>query len=445
MPEVLRFRQRSTGGWRARSWAVFALGFALASAALGAATKDTTTSSLPVASPESAGMSSERLARLRAAMHRYVDQQQVAGYVALVARQGKVVHHESYGARSVADQTPMQNDTIFRIASMTKPIASVALMMLYEEGRFQLRDPIHRFLPYFKDPKVAVAPAENETFAEQYKLVDAARPITFQHVITHTAGLANTSRGPTKPQSDALRAALKPETTVGDMLQELAKLPLNFHPGDRWEYGPGTDVVGLLVEVLSGQSLEDFLDQRIFGPLHMPDTHFFLPEHKLPRFAALYKPDEGGRIALSEAPTRDSRYLRQPQVYFSGAGGLVSTAADYWRFHQMMLDGGVLDGARILSPKTVELMTVNHIGDLETWLRGPGYGFGLGYSVVTDLGRSGISGSLGTYAWGGAFGTTFWVDPKERLIGILMIQIRPYDHINIRQDMQTLTYQAILE
>ena len=177
----------------------------------------------------------------------------------------------------------------------------------------------------------------------------------------------------------------------------------------------------------------------------MPDMHFYLPEEKLERFAALYRPKDGGGIELTEAPTRESRYLRQPQTYFSGGGGLVGTVRDYWRFHQMMLNGGSLEGVRILGPKTVELMTANHIADLGVWLRGPGYGFGLGYSVVTDKGLSAMPAQEGSYAWGGAFGTSFWVDPQEELVGILMIQIRPYTQINIRQDMVTLTYQAIVE
>ena len=400
---------------------------------------------LPLASPESVGLSAERLERLNTMIQGYVDRGEVAGVVAAVARRGKVAYFETFGERYAEENQPMEGDTIFRIASMTKPIASVALMMLWEEGHFQLRDPISRYLPEFKDMQVAVAPEAHEYVATPYKLTPAARPITFQHVLTHTAGFPNSYRGLTKDLYGELRGGLGKEATSGDMVRELAKLPLNFHPGDRWEYGPATDVVGHLVEAISGKTLKQFLNERVFSPLKMTDTHFFLPEDKLPRFAALYKPNESGKFELTERPDEESRYLRQPQVYFSGGGGLVSTVRDYLRFHQMMLNGGELDGVRLLGPRTVELMTANHIGDAQVWLRGPGYGFGLGYSVVTDKGQSAMPAQEGSYSWGGAFCTVFWVDPEEELIGVLMTQIRPYTHLNIRQDFASLTYQAIVE
>ena len=224
-------------------------------------------------------------------------------------------------------------------------------------------------------------------------------------------------------------------------------MPLNFNPGEAWEYGPATDVVGRLVEVISGMTLDEYLRKKIFEPLKMNDTHFYLPESKLNRFAASYEPDgkNGNKIKLVEAPNAESRWVKQPHNYFSGAGGLVSTAADYVRFHQMMLNGGELDGVRILGRKTVELMTTNHIGDLPVWLTGPGYGFGLGYSVVKDIGVTGQAGSAGMYGWGGAFCTYFQVDPKEELIGVVMTQVRPYNHINIRQEFMALANQAIVD
>ena len=390
-------------------------------------------------------MSSARLLRLDQRLQRYVERREVAGVVALVARRGQVVYHRCFGLRDVESQAPMTRDTIFRIASMTKPIASVALMQLWEQGHFQLRDPISDFLPEFAAMKVAVPPADGEYLSAPFKPVEAARPITFQHVLTHTAGLANRYRGLTQPLYQELRGRRRPDWTVGDYVSELAHLPLNFHPGDRWEYGPATDVVGRLVEVISDQSLDDYLADHIFGPLDMVDTHFYLPESKLPRFAASYEPDQDGRIVLADAPTAQSSYVRQPHRFFSGAGGLVSTGRDYLRFQQMMLNGGELDGHRILGPRTVRLMTANHIGDKETWLRGPGYGFGLGYGVVTDLGQSALPASVGSYFWGGAFCTLSWVDPQDDLVGVLMTQVRPYTHLNIRPDFQTLTYQAIVD
>ncbi len=400
---------------------------------------------VPTAEPEAVGMSTARLERLDQVMQDYIDRNEVAGVVTLVARRGKVVHFSALGQRDVEAGAPMTHDSIFRIASMTKPIASVALMMLYEEGRFQLRDPIAKWLPEFADMQVAIPAPPQERLTGRYKTVPASRPITVQQILTHTAGLANTYRGITQPEFQEVVAPRKPGDTVGGMLKRLAALPLNFHPGDQWEYGRATDVAGRLVEVMSGQTLDVFLRERIFEPLDMTDTHFYLPKSKLDRFAALYRPDAHGKIELSEAPTAESRYVAEPHTYFSGAGGLVSTARDYFRFHQMMLNGGELDGARILSHKTVELMTANHTGDKGIWLAGPGYGFGLGYAVVTDLGPSGTPRSEGSYYWGGAFGTIFWVDPSEELIGILMEQIRPYTHLNARPDLATMTYQAIID
>ncbi len=400
---------------------------------------------LPFAEPESVGMSSERLERLSEAMAGYIDRQQVPGTVTLIARRGKVVHFEAQGRRWSEQGAEMTPDTVFRIASMTKPIASAALMTLYEEGLFQLRDPISKYLPEFAEMKVAVEPDDDEYLGAPYKLVDAARPITVQHILTHTAGFANNYRGLASAEYAKLREQRTPNWTVGDFVTALAKVPLEFHPGDAWQYGPSVDVVGRLVEVLSGKTLDEYLKERIFAPLQMTDTHFYLPESKIDRFAALYRPGEEGGLVLTEAPDLNARHVREPHSYFSGSGGLVSTASDYFRFHQMMLGGGELDGQRILSRKTIELMTSNHTGDHGIWLRGPGYGFGLGYSVVTDLGPSAMPNSVGSYSWGGAFCTVFWVDPQEELIGILMTQVRPYTHLNIRSDLQTLTYQAIVD
>ena len=275
--------------------------------------------------------------------------------------------------------------------------------------------------------------------------MQASQAITVQHLLTHTAGLPNTYRGITKPDFDAVAPQREPGDTLADFVTRLSALPLNFHPGERWEYGRATDVVGRLVEVISGMPFDRFLQERIFAPLDMVDTHFYLPADKLDRFAALYRPADGGGLALTEAPTADSRFVRGPHSYFSGAGGLLSTARDYFRFQQMMLNGGQLDGVRIVGRKTVELMTLNHIGDHGIWLVGPGYGFGLGYAVVQDPGVAAMPYSPGSYFWWGAFNTTFWVDPQEDLIGVLLTQLRPYTHLNIRQDLVTLAYQAIVD
>jgi CubicO group peptidase (beta-lactamase class C family) len=402
---------------------------------------------LPTARPEEVGMSSERLGRVRVAMQRYVDKGLVPGVVMLVARRGRVVYFDAVGYRDVEAKAPMTTDTIFRIASMTKPIASVALMTLYEEGHFLLSDPIAKFLPEFANMKVAQAAPPAETGGAPYKLVPAKNPITIKHILTHTAGFPNTYRGITREEYDKTYPRKNPNETIADAVKRLASMPLNFNPGEAWEYGPATDVVGRLVEVISGMTLDEYLRKKIFEPLKMPDTYFYLPASKLNRFAANYQPDEknGNKIKLVEAPTAESRWVKEPHNYFSGAGGLVSTAADYFRFQQMMLNGGELDGVRILGRKTVELMTTNHIGDLPIWLTGPGYGFGLGYSVVKDIGVTGQAGSAGTFGWGGAFCTYFQVDPKEELIGVVMTQVRPYNHINIRQEFMALANQAIVD
>ncbi len=390
-------------------------------------------------------MSSQRLDRIRTAMQRYVDRGEVPGVVTLVARKGQIVHFDAVGYADADDKTPLKTDAIFRIASMTKPITSVALMMLYEEGHFLLSDPIHKWLPEFKDVQVIEPAPEGERVGTPYVLVPAERPITIKHLLTHTSGLANLYRGPTQPDFVKLAAHHKPDESMEVAVKQLAELPLNFQPGEKWEYGPATNVVGRLVEEMSGQTLDAFFKQRIFQPLGMNDTYFYLPADKVDRLTALYAPGDDNKIVLTEKASPDSRWVKEPHVYFAGAGGLVSTAADYFTFQQMMLNGGESNGVRLLSPKTVQLMTVNHIGDLPIWLTGPGYGFGLGYSVVEDIGQTALPASVGSYSWGGAFCTYFWVDPREELIGIVMTQVRPYTHLNIRQEFQVLACQAIVE
>ena len=352
--------------------------------------------------PESAGFSAARLERVDRMLQGYVDRREIPGAVGLIARHGKVVYHKSFGFRDVEANAPMANDVIFRIASMTKPITSVAAMMLWEQGEFQLRDPISKFLPEFTHMEVALPVEPGDSARGPYKIDEATRPITIQHLLTHTAGLANPYRGVTRDLYNDLRTNRKPGGTIGDYVTALSKLPLNFEPGERWEYGPATDVVGRLVEVLSGMTLAEYFETKIFRPLGMEDTHFYLPRSKVSRLAALYRPDDDGKIELQESPDENSRWVKEPHVYFSGGGGLVSTTADYFRFHQMMLNGGELDGVRILGPRTVRLMTSNHTGDLAIWLRGPGYGFGLGYSVSVDQGRSAMPSAEGTYNWGGS-------------------------------------------
>jgi len=376
-------------------------------------------------------MSAERLARIHTVLQRYVEREEIAGAVSLVARHGRIVYQDTAGMMDREAGKPMQPDAMFRIASMTKPITSLAAMMLYEEGYFQLNDPVSKFIPELKNMMVA-APTWPGGVGAASK-VPAEREITIRHLLTHTAGL------PGLNAESYIKMERRPDDAMGDLVKRLVKLPLNFQPGTAWEYGPATDVLGYLVEVISGMPLDRYFAERIFRPLGMTDTYFYVPEDKLPRLAANYMPDQPKGIKLAPTPARTARKL------FSGAGGLVSTAGDYVRFCQLMLNGGTLNGTRLLSRKTVELMTQNHIGNLPMWKNLAGYRFGLGYRVLTDLGESANLGSLGSYGWGGAYGTYFWIDPKEDTIGILMIQIRPYDHLNFRKDFQTLATQAIVD
>lgn len=392
---------------------------------------------------EDVGMSSERLSRVKVAMQRYIDRGQVPGVVTLIARQGQVVHLESAGHRDVEARTPMTPDTIFRVASMTKPIVAAALMMLYEEGELQLSDPVSKWLPEFRSMKV-VAPQGS---TGNHDLVDARRLVTVGHALTHTSGVQS-GGGLLAAQYNKIAPRSVPNDTLANFVTRIAGLPLNFEPGSQWSYGSsgtGIALAGRLVEVISTKPLDRFMEERIFRPLEMNDTHFYLPEDKLGRFAVLYKPDAQKKaMEVDDRADSQSAYVRE-RTFHSATGGLVTTVSDYLRFQKMMLNGGQVDGVRILGRKTVELMSANHIGTLPVPSRGRGYGFGLAVSVVTDVGATGQLGSVGTYGWSGATCTLTFVDPVEQLIGIMMSQVRPCTHLNIRRDFQALAYQAIVD
>jgi CubicO group peptidase (beta-lactamase class C family) len=391
--------------------------------------------------PKEVGLAPERLQRVHDLVQRYIDKGEIAGAVSLVARRGQLAHLEAQGLMDLETRKPMQTDAIFRLASMTKPITSLAVMMLHEEGRFLLEDPVSRFLPEFKNAKVAIANAPHERQEGGYRLVPADREITIRHLLTHSAGLASGTAGPTIEASKKLSAARKPEDLLEDHIRRLAELPLNFQPGAAWEYGPATDVLGRLVEVVSGLPLDQFFRKRILDPLAMNDTWFYLPQARLPRLATAYTKQEGG-LKKQTAPGPANPSGR----FFSGGGGLAGTAQDYFHFCQMLLNGGHLENTRLVSRKTIEMMTANQIARLPLWQDTyRGYGFGLGFRVRQDLGESLTLGSTGEYGWGGAFGTYFWVDPKEQLIGILMIQLSPYAHLNIRPEFQNAVTQAIVD
>lgn len=405
--------------------------------------------------PEDVGLSTERLQRIRPVMQACVDQRQCAGILTLIARRGQVAHLECVGMMDREADKEMRPDTIFRIYSMSKPITTVAALMLYEEGRFRLHDPVAKFLPAFRDMNVMVKATE----AGRLTLADQEREMTVFDLLTHTSGLSygfdrqcpvdklyRQMFRDLKIFDDEDRWSHPYGVALGDIVSALAKLPLRWQPGTRWHYSLATDVLGYLAQVVADMPFDDFLRQRVFTPLDMPDTGFYVPAEKVGRLAAMYGPSEQGGLRLLDAPA-SSPYL-ESQSFCSGGGGLVSTARDYLQFAQMLLNGGELHGARLLSRKTVEFMTLNHVAEEvlrpEFTAKYPGYGFGLGVRMVRNVAQAGHLGSEGMFNWGGAAGTDFWVDPQEELIGLLMPQQLWDPALKIRLDFRVLTYQAII-
>ena len=386
---------------------------------------------LPRAVPEDVGMSTARLRRIAPVMQGWVDDGKIPCALTMIAREGRLVHFEKFGTQDVATAKPVEFDTIFRIYSMTKPITSIAVMMLYEEGHFQLGTPVSELIPAFKDMQVYTEGGE--------AIVDAEREMTIKHLLTHTAGLIYGGDWE-HPINERYREADFYGGDFTHMAKALGNIPLLHHPGEGWNYGMSTDVLGYLVEVVSGMPFEEFLKTQIFEPLGMVDTAFSVPDEKADRYATLYEPSEDGGIQVIENAPVSSGPL---SFHHSGGAGLLSTAADYLRFCQMLLNDGELDGIRLLGTKTVELIRMNHISDDWQPLERTGCGFGLGFAVVTDVADTHTLGSLGTYNWGGLASTTFWIDPVEDLIGILMTQLigdSPF-HAQFR----VLTYQSIVD
>ncbi len=422
---------------RAGRWGGAAAAGAVLAAVLLAAPAPRAAEDVVVGSPESVGMSSERLRRIDRFVQEYVDDGRIAGAVTLVARKGKVVHFEAHGWRDRENGVPMTKDTIFVLMSMTKPIVSTALMMLFEEGRFLLDDPIAKWIPEYENHLVRINRDGVRPVVEP-----EARPVTVRHVLTHTSGLTLNpeGRGLTAEQIAKVTNGGKGWPTLAERVAHAAVVPGAFHPGDRWQYGDSTDYVAVLVEKISGQSLDAFLRERIFEPLGMTDTHYYVPREKVERMASVYRPDEDGKIELLVSPA-----WREPTRMFRGVAGLAGTAADYYRFARMIADGGELDGTRLLGRMTVDNMISNHIGDRPVYIRGGGYGFGLGFGVLTNSAAAPDALSIGSYTWGGAYGTLYWADPVEDLIGILMIQIRPYNHLGIRPLFSNVVTQAVTD
>ena len=399
-----------------------------------------------MASPESIGFSSQRLNRVSKMMQCYIDKGKLAGGLTMLARHGETFHFQPYGVLDLESGAPVERDSLFRIYSMTKPITSAAVMMLYEEGRFSLDDPVGKFIPELAKLKVYDGMGETGM-----RLVDQKQPISIRHLLTHTSGLSYGFHQDS-PVEEMYRDAdiTPPDGTLQEMVEKLGRLPLVTQPGAKWRYSFATDVLGYLVEVASGKPFDRYLQDNILDPLGMCDTSFFAPEEKLDRLATVYGAGKGG-IAPIRNPLVD-RHAR-PHTLFSGGGGMVSTASDYMRFCQMLLNGGILDGSRLLAPKTVEMMRSNHLtDDLKPFAVGQsmssdtkGCGFGLGFRVVMDIAQHGIIGSNGIYSWGGAASTVFWIDPAEELIAILLTQFMPSSHYPLRRQFQIATYQAMME
>lgn len=391
--------------------------------------------------PEDVGMSSERLERLHGAMRGLVDEGRLAGITTMIARHGKVADFQAYGFRDREAGDSMAHDDIFRIYSMSKPITGVALMILYEEGKFQLGDRVARYIPELADLQVAASWGPDGPVLEELD-----HPITIRELMTHTAGFAYGIGDP--HPADRMYAAngiMSWDQTLEEMVEKLAGLPLRAQPGTRWIYSIAVDVQGYLVEVLSGQPFDEFLQERVFGPLGMEDTGFHVPEENHGRLAQVYGYDRNGGLvaqSTSDSNLRDQLFMAPPR-FFSGGAGLVSTTMDYMRFCQMLLNGGELNGVRILSPTTVAMMRRNSMPETAGEMA-PGQGFGLDFAVVLDPVEAGTY-SVGEYYWGGAAGTWFWIDPVEDLVFVGMIQQFGGGRPDVRSLSRTLTYQAITE
>jgi CubicO group peptidase (beta-lactamase class C family) len=401
---------------------------------------------LPAGKPESLGLSSERLERIGTAVQHDIDDKRIAGAVTLVIRHGHVAWFKSQGMMDREAGKTMQPDSMFRICSMTKPITSVAVMMLYEEGRFLLDDPVSKYLPEFKNPKVLVKPVAGEPYS-----IPATKEITIRDLLRHTSGITyqwNSDLGPMYESAGVASGLLPYDGTIGDSVKHLAGLPLLFNPGDKFEYSLGVDVLGRLVEVVSGKPLDEFFRTRIFEPLGMKDTYFFPPDNKLDRLATAYTYyPEKGLSRFPDTPIKEGSFVysadypsRGPKKLFSGGAGLVSTAMDYARFCQMMLNEGKIGNMHLLSRKSVELMTHDQLGKI-----GADEGFGLGFGVSGVKSPLSELGSPGEYNWGGFFYTGFTIDPKEQMIVVFMAQLHPTGGLSLDREVDVLAYQAIID
>lgn len=388
----------------------------------------------------SVGMSFERLSRIRPIFQKHIDDNKIAGAQILVARKGQIVHFSSVGYQNIENKTPIDENTLFRIYSMTKPVTSVALMMLYEEGKFQLNDPLHKYIPEFKDLVVYVGEDDEGNMITE----PAKRAPTIQDLMRHTAGFTYGVFGDTAVDKQYRKAnMLDYDSDLKAMITKVSKIPLMYQPGEKWVYSISADIQGYLIERLSDQSFPDFLRTKLFNPLGMDDTSFWVDANKAPRLMTSYSYDEEGKLALTPPHVTGAvdNFYHKPTGYFGGSG-LISSTKDFWRFAQMVASGGSFEGQRYLSPKTIDYMRQNHLTDELTNPYFKGSGFGLGFGVLTDPIQNGSLTSKGSYFWGGLASTLFWIDPEEDIVAILMTQQLPTEKI-LRRDLQTMVYQAL--
>lgn len=403
-------------------------------------------------SPQSVGMSRERVDRITKTMERYVAEGRIAGTVTYLMRRGKLVHFEAVGWADVERKAPMRKDTIFRIASMSKAVTSVAAMILIEEGLLSLETPVSRYFPGFKKTTVAVRPPPDAAADSPPLIVPAKREITVRDLLTHTAGISyGFGPGAARWKAAGIQGWYLADRAepIGAVVERMASLPMDAQPGEAYVYGYGTDILGAVVEKASGKPLDVFFKERILEPLRMTDTSFFLPAEKRDRLATVYTPNEDGTIRRAPdsaalgpdgGMVAQGAYVDGPRQCFAGGAGLLSTAPDFSRLVRMFANGGVLDGARILSPKTVALMSSNFVGNL---YNGGRTGFGLGFEVVEHMGRSGRYGSEGAFGWGSAYYANYWVDPQEDMLGLYFSQYLPYSMNDLQAKFRTMAYAAI--
>ena len=398
---------------------------------------------LPRVDPSDVGMSAERLERIDEAFQEYVDEGRLAGAAIVIARRGGVVYDKAFGHRDREAGDRLETDDLFRIASQTKALVSVGIMMLQERGELLISDPVSKYIPEFENTTVAV-PGENGS----YEVVPADRPITIKHLLTHTSGIGY-GYGVAADRWEAAGIQgwyfADRSESIGETIARMGALPIDAQPGEKWIYGYNTDILGVVIEKVSGKTLPAFLTEEILTPLKMHDTFFYVPAEEADRLTVVYSATESGGLERAPDPGRQvgqGAYLEGPRMSFSGGAGLISTAGDYARFLEALRRGGELDGARILSPKTVELMTVDHVQEAGPW---DGQGFGLGFSVVEDLGDQSVPGSVGSYGWGGAYHSNYWVDPVEELVVAYMVQLIPARGLDDRAKLEALVYQAIVE